>query len=121
MIDEIATPDSSRYWKSSTVVPGQEPEQYDKQPLREDAMRQWNSMGKTSEKPPLEFPLEVVREAQKRYVEIQQKLTQFNPFDLPANFAKLMKQFTLSDEQEVGRLAERIDIQIPGGMAEMTV
>jgi phosphoribosylaminoimidazole-succinocarboxamide synthase len=34
LIDEILTPDSSRYWEESTIVLGQDPPSLDKQPLR---------------------------------------------------------------------------------------
>ena len=34
LIDEVHTPDSSRYWMLETYQPGQEPENYDKEFLR---------------------------------------------------------------------------------------
>lgn len=75
LIDEVLTPDSSRYWESHTVVEWSEPSQFDKQPLRDDAMGQWKKSWTLDTKPPLSFSAEVVAEAQERYLDIQNRLT----------------------------------------------
>lgn len=75
LIDEVLTPDSSRFWEGESWVAGQEPVQFDKQPLRADAMRQWKGNGTVDTKPSLSFSPEVVAEAQKRYTDIQDRLT----------------------------------------------
>lgn len=75
LIDEVLTPDSSRFWEWQTWVTWEEPVQFDKQPLRADAMKQWEAAGKIKEKPPLSFSAEVLGDAQKRYTDIQDRLT----------------------------------------------
>lgn len=44
LIDESCTPDSSRYWTTESIVPWQEPEQFDKQAVRDWVMKTWEEM-----------------------------------------------------------------------------
>ena len=44
IIDEICTPDSGRLWKKETVKEGEEPESYDKQPVRDEVLRIWEKI-----------------------------------------------------------------------------
>ena len=70
LIDEILTPDSSRYWDASNVEPGMEPPSFDKQLIRDWLeFQQWD---KTSPGPIV--PAEIVREAGKRYAAVYQRL-----------------------------------------------
>jgi phosphoribosylaminoimidazole-succinocarboxamide synthase len=69
--DEILTPDSSRFWPSDSVVVGQSPPSFDKQPLRD-----WlDSTGWSKTPPPPTLPAAVVAATRARYVEAYERLT----------------------------------------------
>jgi len=75
LIDEVLTPDSSRFWPASGWTPGSSPPSYDKQPLRDylDAERRagrWNG-----EAPPPPLPAAVVDATSRRYLDIFERLT----------------------------------------------
>ncbi len=72
LIDEILTPDSSRYWPAEAWRPGEAPPSLDKQPVRDwlDALPGWK---KTP--PPPTLPPEVVNAASERYREAFRRLT----------------------------------------------
>ncbi len=75
LIDEILTPDSSRYWEAATWAPGHEPDSFDKQ-----YVRNWlDSSGWDHEPPAPSLPSEVVRGTQQRYIEAFQRLTGHDP------------------------------------------
>ena len=71
LIDEVLTPDSSRFWPADQYQPGRGQESFDKQYLR-DYLDQcgWNHTP-----PAPELPVEVVRNTRARYVEALQRLT----------------------------------------------
>jgi phosphoribosylaminoimidazole-succinocarboxamide synthase len=71
LIDEVLTPDSSRFWPADRYQPGRGQESFDKQYLR-DYLDQcgWNH---TPPAPAL--PVEVVRNTRARYVEALERLT----------------------------------------------
>jgi phosphoribosylaminoimidazole-succinocarboxamide synthase len=70
VIDEVLTPDSSRYWNTSDLVPGQEPEAYDKQPVRD-----WlENSGWNKEVPGPELPTNIVSRTLDRYRSVAQRL-----------------------------------------------
>ncbi|MFH1421819.1 MAG: phosphoribosylaminoimidazolesuccinocarboxamide synthase [Planctomycetota bacterium] len=70
LIDEVLTPDSSRFWKASLWKEGETPFQYDKQIVRDWLLStDWD---KNSHPPSL--PLHVVEETAGRYREIQKML-----------------------------------------------
>jgi len=75
VIDEIHTPDSSRYWKSATYdarfAAGQDPESFDKEYLR----RWLAERGFTGDGPIPEIPDEIRVEAARRYIEAVETLT----------------------------------------------
>lgn len=71
LIDEVLTPDSSRFWPADTWRPGENPESYDKQIARD--YLETLSWDKSPPPPPL--PEEVLQKTAARYAEIQQKLT----------------------------------------------
>lgn len=63
VVDEMLTPDSSRFWDSATYEPGRPQDSFDKQPLRDWLERTgWN---KTPPGPPL--PGEIIQEISARY------------------------------------------------------
>ena len=71
LIDEILTPDSSRFWSTSTYTPGKGQDSYDKQIVRDYLLTlDWD---KTYPGPQL--PEEIVDKATKRYQEILEILT----------------------------------------------
>jgi phosphoribosylaminoimidazole-succinocarboxamide synthase len=75
LIDEVMTPDSSRFWAVDDYVPGRSQASFDKQPLRDylDAERRagrWNG-----EAPPPPLPQSVVEATSKRYLEAYRRIT----------------------------------------------
>jgi len=75
LIDEVMTPDSSRFWPADGYQPGQPQPSFDKQPLRDwlDVERhagRWNG-----EAPAPKLPPEVVDATSKRYLEAYRRLT----------------------------------------------
>ena len=75
LIDEVMTPDSSRFWAVDAYRPGRPQPSFDKQPLRDylDGERRagrWNG-----EAPPPPLPTEVVRATSARYLEAYRRLT----------------------------------------------
>lgn len=71
LIDEILTPDSSRFWPASSYAPGRDQESFDKQYVRNYLESlEWN---KTPPAPKL--PEDVVQGTLKRYAEAYEKLT----------------------------------------------
>ena len=72
LIDEVLTPDSSRYWPADEYRPGGEIPSFDKQYVREWLERQpWD---KTP--PPPDLPDEIVVGTRARYVEAYQRITE---------------------------------------------
>jgi phosphoribosylaminoimidazole-succinocarboxamide synthase len=71
LIDEILTPDSSRYWEAAAWKPGSEPASFDKQ-----YVRNWlDASGWDHESPPPELPEEVVQGTLERYQEAFRRIT----------------------------------------------
>jgi phosphoribosylaminoimidazole-succinocarboxamide synthase len=71
LIDEVLTPDSSRYWPRETYQPGSSPPSFDKQFLRD-----WlDSVGWDRISPPPPLPPEVVERTQAKYREALKRLT----------------------------------------------
>ena len=75
LIDEVMTPDSSRFWATDVYKPGQPQPSFDKQPLRDylDAERRagrWNG-----DAPPPPLPADVVDATSKRYLEAYRRVT----------------------------------------------
>ncbi len=72
LIDEVLTPDSSRYWPKESWCPGNTPPSLDKQPIRDwlDARPDWDRTP-----PPPSLAPEVVASATERYLEIFRRLT----------------------------------------------
>jgi phosphoribosylaminoimidazole-succinocarboxamide synthase len=75
LIDEVLTPDSSRYWDIAQWLPGQEPASFDKQ-----FVRNWlDESGWDKESPPPELPADVVQGTLDRYVEAFRRITGAEP------------------------------------------
>jgi phosphoribosylaminoimidazole-succinocarboxamide synthase len=71
LIDEVLTPDSSRFWEASAYEPGRAQASYDKQPLRDWLETQpWD---KTYPGP--ELPAEIVDSTRARYVAAFERIT----------------------------------------------
>jgi len=75
LIDEVMTPDSSRFWAADAYRPGRPQPSFDKQPLRDylDAERcagRWNG-----EAPAPPLPASVVDATSKRYLEAYRRIT----------------------------------------------
>jgi phosphoribosylaminoimidazole-succinocarboxamide synthase len=64
LIDEVLTPDSSRFWPADRYAPGQSPPSYDKQFVRDhlEALK-WNQ-----QPPAPSLPAEVVRQTREKYL-----------------------------------------------------
>ena len=71
LIDEVLTPDSSRFWDTSTWQPGREPDSWDKQYLRNWLVES----GWDREPPAPALPDEVIQGTRSRYLEAFQRLT----------------------------------------------
>ncbi|TGL99315.1 phosphoribosylaminoimidazolesuccinocarboxamide synthase [Leptospira jelokensis] len=70
LIDEILTPDSSRYWDASTYVLGKTPASFDKQILRN-----WlESTSWDKNPPPPKLPESLILELRKKYLELEEKI-----------------------------------------------
>lgn len=70
LIDEVLTPDSSRYWEASQLEPGKEPPSFDKQLIRD-----WvETTGWNKQAPGPTIPAEIVAEARDRYQAVRDRL-----------------------------------------------
>jgi phosphoribosylaminoimidazole-succinocarboxamide synthase len=75
LIDEVMTPDSSRFWPAEKYQPGRAQESFDKQPLR-DWLDEERVGGRWSgEAPPPPLPAQVVEATSKRYLEAFRRIT----------------------------------------------
>jgi phosphoribosylaminoimidazole-succinocarboxamide synthase len=75
LIDEVMTPDSSRFWAADAYKPGRPQPSFDKQPLRDylDAERRAGRWNGEAPAPPL--PASVVDATSKRYLEAYRRVT----------------------------------------------
>jgi phosphoribosylaminoimidazole-succinocarboxamide synthase len=71
LIDEVLTPDSSRFWPADSYRPGGSPPSFDKQYLRD-----WlEATGWDKQSRPPELPPDVVAQTAARYREALERLT----------------------------------------------
>ncbi len=71
LIDEVLTPDSSRFWPADTYAPGGAQPSFDKQFVRD-----WLSdTDWDKESPPPELPAEIVARTREKYIEAYERLT----------------------------------------------
>ena len=75
LIDEVMTPDSSRFWAADAYKPGRPQPSFDKQPLRDylDTERRAGRWNGEAPAPPL--PASVVDATSKRYLEAYRRIT----------------------------------------------
>jgi phosphoribosylaminoimidazole-succinocarboxamide synthase len=71
LIDEVLTPDSSRFWPQEDYQPGGPQKSYDKQYLRDYL----ESLGWNKQPPPPPLPAEVIANTRARYLQALQTLT----------------------------------------------
>jgi phosphoribosylaminoimidazole-succinocarboxamide synthase len=71
LIDEVLTPDSSRFWPANEHRPGQVQPSFDKQ-----FVRNWlEQSGWDKNSPPPELPAEIIAQTRARYIEAYERLT----------------------------------------------
>ncbi len=75
LIDEILTPDSSRFWPRDGYAPGRPQPSYDKQFVRDYL----NSIGWNHQPPAPHLPEGVVQQTSLKYWEALERLTQIRP------------------------------------------
>jgi phosphoribosylaminoimidazole-succinocarboxamide synthase len=71
LIDEVLTPDSSRFWPMDAYSPGGPQKSFDKQYLRDYL----NSLDWPKEPPPPKLPPEVIEKTRAKYIEALERLT----------------------------------------------
>ncbi len=71
LVDEIFTPDSSRFWPLDRYAPGHDQESFDKQFVR----NYLETLGWNKTAPGPQLPAEVVRATRQKYVEAYERLT----------------------------------------------
>ncbi|HEY9384154.1 MAG TPA: phosphoribosylaminoimidazolesuccinocarboxamide synthase [Gemmatimonadales bacterium] len=75
LIDEVLTPDSSRFWPADRYAPGRSQPSFDKQPLRDYLAGVRTAGGWNGDAPPPPLPAEVVAATSERYLEAYRLLT----------------------------------------------
>jgi len=71
LIDEVMTPDSSRFWPADQYKPGKAQPSYDKQFVRDWLLQS----GWDKNSPPPELPANIVENTRAKYIEAFEKLT----------------------------------------------
>lgn len=71
LIDEVLTPDSSRFWPMDSYVPGGPQKSFDKQFLRDYL----NSLDWPKTPPPPKLPEEIINKTREKYIEALERLT----------------------------------------------
>jgi phosphoribosylaminoimidazole-succinocarboxamide synthase len=71
LIDELLTPDSSRFWPADRYQPGKPQSSFDKQFVRDYLIK----TGWDKNSPPPNLPKEVIIETEKKYIEAYKKIT----------------------------------------------
>ncbi len=75
LIDEVLTPDSSRFWPAARYAPGGTQPSFDKQPLRDYLASLRQSGGWNGDAPPPPLPDHVIEATSARYLEAYRLLT----------------------------------------------
>ncbi|MDZ4850693.1 MAG: phosphoribosylaminoimidazolesuccinocarboxamide synthase [Pirellulaceae bacterium] len=71
LIDEVLTPDSSRFWPASSYQPGQAQQSFDKQFVREYLMStDWDRNS-----PPPSLPESIIDKTRQKYIDVYERLT----------------------------------------------
>ena len=83
LIDEVLTPDSSRFWPGDNYQAGRSQPSLDKQPVR-DHLEQLVAEGRWNREPPApDLPDDVVRSTSERYRDVFRRLTGYDIDDFP--------------------------------------
>lgn len=75
LIDEVMTPDSSRFWAADAYTLGRPQPSFDKQPLRDHLDIERNAGRWNGDAPPPPLPADVIEATSKRYLEAYRRLT----------------------------------------------
>jgi phosphoribosylaminoimidazole-succinocarboxamide synthase len=75
LVDEVLTPDSSRFWPADRYEPGHAQPSFDKQPLRDYLDAEKRAGRWDGNYPPPRLPREVIDATSKRYLDIFRRLT----------------------------------------------
>jgi phosphoribosylaminoimidazole-succinocarboxamide synthase len=71
LIDEVMTPDSSRFWPMDTYIPGKAQDSFDKQFLRDYLLEiKW-----PKKPPPPRLPEEIIAKTRDKYIEALERIT----------------------------------------------
>ena len=71
LVDEVLTPDSSRFWPVDRWEPGSTPPSFDKQPIRDYL----DGLGWDRSPPPPPLPADVLAASRQRYIEAYERVT----------------------------------------------
>ena len=98
LIDEVLTPDSSRYWPADAWAPGATMPSFDKQPVRD-----WLEAAEWDKTPPApELPDEVVTDTRRRYIDVYERLTGHS-------FAEYLRELGALDPTECHPIPHRLE------------
>ena len=75
LVDEVLTPDSSRFWPADSYEPGHGQPSFDKQPLRDYLDAEKRAGRWDGNYPPPHLPAAVIDATSKRYLDIYRRLT----------------------------------------------
>ena len=75
LVDEVLTPDSSRFWPADSYEPGHGQPSFDKQPLRDYLDAEKRAGRWDGNYPPPSLPADVIDATSKRYLDIYRRLT----------------------------------------------
>ncbi len=75
LVDEVLTPDSSRFWPADSYEPGHGQPSFDKQPLRDYLDAEKRAGRWDGNYPPPRLPKEVIDATSERYLDIYHRLT----------------------------------------------
>ena len=75
LVDEVLTPDSSRFWPADRYEPGHGQPSFDKQPLRDYLEAEKRAGRWDGNYPPPRLPREVIEATSERYLDIYRRLT----------------------------------------------
>jgi phosphoribosylaminoimidazole-succinocarboxamide synthase len=75
LVDEVLTPDSSRFWPADVYAPGRGQPSFDKQPLRDYLDAEKRAGRWDGNYPPPRLPKEVIDATSQRYLDIYRRLT----------------------------------------------
>jgi phosphoribosylaminoimidazole-succinocarboxamide synthase len=75
LVDEVLTPDSSRFWPADSYEPGHAQPSFDKQPLRDYLDAEKRAGRWDGNYPPPRLPKDVIEATSERYLDIYRRLT----------------------------------------------